>query len=247
MSEAPPGQLLAEFDALVEAVEGAAVEPTWRLADWIAGHLNPAAGVTLAALAERSPYSPKWLGDLARTATRWPPAMRVAGVSVKVHGAAYQRHAGDLEAARAALEHSPRLRDHGPMESVDASLRHLGQRSAGERARAIAALLEDAEVAEALADTHPGAVARLWKGSQPIRELTDQPDRLHLLVALRAIRRQASSLRHDLEGALEVGEEDRARVLEEVGHVRLAMDAVVAALSGRDWDAALASLERVMD
>lgn len=136
--------LLKEYDGLVEEIDRVSVNPTWNLADWLVANVAnsgrgprpiPArAGITIADLAQR-PGSPgkTWLAELRLTAERFPPAMRVTGVSAKAHNAAYQKH-GDASKAIIALRKGGKLRDQtGPMESVAAIKANLAQRPVEER------------------------------------------------------------------------------------------------------------------
>jgi hypothetical protein len=101
---APPDrtreQLLEEFDVLVEAVDDAALDETWALADWLTGEYiwaggtgkrAPADKVSIPELARRQGKSDAWLYSLRNTALAFPPDDRVPGGTVWSHFKALKR------------------------------------------------------------------------------------------------------------------------------------------------------------
>jgi len=165
-------QLLQQYDALEDRVEVSARREMWELADWLADNVPPAQGartelanpssqVTLRDLAERRGRSVRWLQQMRRTAETTRPS-RMADVALRAYMEALEQAGWDLAAANAAIQtRGPRLRDHGRMESAEATRRQVEQLPPRERARIAREALEDPEVADEVVRTAPGTARSL--------------------------------------------------------------------------------------
>ena len=105
-----------------------------------------------------------WLKDMRATAGHFPPGVRLPGVSLRTHKAAWEKAKGDLDKALAALRNGGKLRDQGPaMESLDTMKRNLAARSPEERTDLATNLVEDPTVAKGVIKTSPKARGNLRK------------------------------------------------------------------------------------
>jgi hypothetical protein len=160
--------LLEEFDALMDAVE--TTDAVWALGDWLVANVpslgqgrpsktRPESGFpTLKELAARRDITEGWLQTIRSVAEQTQPA-RLADVSVRTYQEALKNRT--LREANALLRRrGKRLRDvSGPMESLDAVEANLKARTPKQQAAIVKSLVEDPDVATAVATEIAGTDA----------------------------------------------------------------------------------------
>lgn len=151
-------ELLAEFDAHVEAIERSSIDTVWSLADWLVenvpnGKPGPRNNLdaqaaelpTISELADRSGYSQPWLKEMRQTAAAFSPGVRLPGGSLKAHSQALRKAKGEVEVALASLQKDPRLAAQDTDQHWRQSVRDL--QNPDVRSKILHEVLSDPEVA----------------------------------------------------------------------------------------------------